>query len=151
MINSCPKILLVDAEDMLRQATAMMLSKNGGRVHSAATLDEALEYASEFVYDVTVVDESSESPRAAEVVERMRELGCRPGRVVVCTADPAPDAGADVIPKPFPFERLVEAVFGAAGARRRTHSGLYQRVSSAAPRRPVRMPVRASRARRDHG
>jgi DNA-binding NtrC family response regulator len=162
MTHSYPTILLVDAEDMLREATATMLSKNGGRVHRAATLDEAIEYASEFVYDVTVVDESPDSPCAAEVLERMHALGCHPGRVVVCTRDPTPSTGgefAEVIAKPFPFDRLVRAVFGAPGARVRTRSGLFPslaaaktpRRGAASAQRALRTPARASRGRRGHG
>ncbi len=105
----------------------------------------------------------------------MRERGCLPRRVIVCCSDgQAADAGelADVIQKPFPFDRLLKAVFGAGGHRQRLSSGVFPRmrrrasakaahVLGAAPIAPeetvalparsaaVRTPRRAAQGRRD--
>jgi len=156
-----PTILLVDGEDMLRDATAMMLSRRGGRVRSAATLDEAVELAAGGRYDVAVLDESSASPRATEVLRRMRLLGCLPRRIIVCSGEAMSPADAEqfssVIPKPFAFELLVRAVFGAP-VRLRAQSGLFPRIRNTMRRGnagtrgvTVRTPRRAAQGRRGHG
>jgi CheY-like chemotaxis protein len=163
-----PSILLLDHEDMLREATVMMLAKKGGDVTSASTLDEALEHAADRLYDVAILDLSPTSPRGAEIVRAMRERGCLPRRVIVCCGDGQTvdaDDRTDVIQKPFPFDRLLKAVFG--GHRQRTTSGVFPRVhrrepaaraaraegSDATPlaHRAVRTPRRAAQGRRARG
>jgi DNA-binding NtrC family response regulator len=165
MITNRPTILLLDREDMLRDVTAMMLSRRGASVHGTASIEEATELASERVYDVAIIDQSDDSPPASDLVERMRELGCLPKRVIVCTRGPVSDAEgqfSDVIAKPYAFDRLLAAVFGAAVRRRPAQSGQFPRIRQIAGRRTpvpaqravvsgIRTPRRASQARRGLG
>lgn len=156
---NAPSILLLDREPMLRDATAMMLSKRGGKVTTAATLDDALELAAERVYDVAVIDVSEGSPGGRDILAAMRERGCLPRRVILCCADPQGRDGGDfteVIQKPFPFDRLLASVFGGESKRRPTLSGVFPSLQAPAAtqrRRTagVRTPRRAAQGRRGRG
>jgi CheY-like chemotaxis protein len=125
-MTSLVTVLLVDDEPMLRRATAMLLSNRGARVTAAASADEAIALAGERLYDVAVIDVSRPSP--LEVLRRMRAGGLVPRRVIAITSAPlARDEAAPftaVIEKPYPFDRLLRAIFGQ-GARRRTRSGVF--------------------------
>jgi DNA-binding response OmpR family regulator len=152
-MTNAPTILLLDGEHVLRRATALMLSNRGGRVSAAATLDEALEYARRRTYDVAVLDLPGRG--GSELLARMRERGCVPRKVILCSTLPmAPldtDGFADVIMKPFAFEQLLRAVFGRCGPPRPLRSGAPPR-SGLFPR-PRRLKVlrRAPKAQHDRG
>jgi DNA-binding response OmpR family regulator len=157
MTHAPTTILLFDDEPMLRDATAMMLARRGGRVTTAASLDEALELARERIYDVAVLDLSSTSPSASAVVAAMRAAGCLPRRFVVCVdVEARAEAGAfhEVLEKPFDFEQLVALVFAHRGERKPSRSGVFpQARRTVVPihrrGRPVRVPrPRVARARR---
>jgi CheY-like chemotaxis protein len=140
-------ILLLDDEPLLRCATALILSRRGGRVTAAASADEAVAFARERVYDVAVFDVSPPSPSAAEVLRRIRASGLAPRRVIAVSAEPldgrdAAEIGV-VLPRPYPFDALLRAVFGAQG-RRRTRSGVFPSVRA-------RPPTGAARAGRGPG
>jgi DNA-binding response OmpR family regulator len=130
-------ILLLDDEPLLRRASALLLSNRGASVTTAATPDEAVALASARLYDVAILDLSEGGARAADVVERMRAAGAAPRRVItVCDAPPDPRAASvlgEVLQKPYPFDQLVRAVFGAGG-RSRTYSGVFPRAHQAAHR-----------------
>jgi CheY-like chemotaxis protein len=148
-------ILLLDDEPLMRGATALILARKGAEVTAVATADEAVAYARERVYDVAVFDVSPPSPGAAEVLRRIRERGLAPRRVIAVTNAPV-DGGDEsgltvVLPKPYPFDRLLHAVFGAAHAdgRRRTRSGVFRAIPSFVTR--AQGPRAAARAGRGRG
>ncbi|MDI1443762.1 response regulator [Polyangium sp. 6x1] len=132
MLN-VPTILLLDEEQLMREATALLLTNRGAKVTKAATLDEALAELGHRTYDVAVIDLSSSSPKCVEILQQMRAHGNVPHRVIVTTSQPLPRHEAadltDVIVKPYPFERLLDAVFGARSQRRAApRSGIFPLV-----------------------
>jgi CheY-like chemotaxis protein len=151
-MTSAPTILLVDEEPILRHATALLLTNRGGRVSPAATLGEALVLASAQAFDVAILDVAPEGPSAAVMVELLRTRGLVPGRIVVCVPwGPREDTDFTVVlEKPYPFEHLIDAVFGAPKARRVARSGVFARVR-AREGVVVRPTRRALPARRDRG
>jgi DNA-binding response OmpR family regulator len=140
-----PTILLFDEEHLMREATALLLSNRGGRVTKAATLDDALFQLGRRTYDVAIIDLSTTTPRCVDILQRMRERSCLPRRVIVCTSLPvfglADDEQADVLVKPYPFDKLLDAVF-SRGQRRPSRSGLFPLA------RRVKTLRRASNVRR---
>ncbi len=149
---SAPTILLVDEEPILRRATALLLTNRGGRVSPVATLAEAIVLASAQSFDVAVLDVSAEGPSAAVMVELLRRRGRVPGRFILCVPSGPRDDGdlSVVLRKPYPFDLLLDAVFGPPRARQKVRSGVFARVrgSAGAGLRPMR---RAMPARRDRG
>jgi DNA-binding response OmpR family regulator len=122
---AAPSILLVDDEPMLRGATASMLTRRGGRVSVARDIDEAVELASEELYDVVVLDLSGAPP--TEDTARLRARLSASCRVIFCIE---PDRsrgfdGVDVLKKPFDFEHLLDLVFGPPARRKRSCSGVF--------------------------
>jgi DNA-binding response OmpR family regulator len=138
---------------MLRKATALMLSNRGGRVSAAATLDEALQYAGRRTYDVAVLDLPGRG--GSELLARMRERGCVPKKVILCSTVPVSpldnEGFADVITKPFPFEELLRAVFGRCGPPRPLRSGAPPRAGLSPRPRRIKVWRRAPRAQHDRG
>jgi len=147
-MTSSVTILLLDEEPMLRRATALMLSNRGGVVSAAGSLDEALSLMSERIFDVAVIELSEKGPRASEVLERMRSQALLPRRVVVCANQPLSRAEAQgcsvALERPYPFERLLVAVFGPACKRRPSRSGVFQRVRACALLRARQAAMRGS-------
>jgi DNA-binding response OmpR family regulator len=136
-------ILLFDEEPILRKATASMLAARGGKVTTARDLAELFALTSKRIYDVLVIDVAASGPSATSLLDRIRSSGLVPRRVIVCTESALTriEAGAftQVLLKPFPFEALIHAVFGAANRRRPTRSGVFARVRLDVPRsRPRR-------------
>ncbi|MDI3283215.1 response regulator [Polyangium sp. 15x6] len=132
MLN-VPTILLLDEEQLMREATALLLTNRGAKVTKAATLDEALAELGHRTYDVAVIDLSNSSPKCVEILQRMRSHGNVPHRVIVTTSQPLPRHEsaelAEVIVKPYPFERLLDAVFGVRSSRRAApRSGVFPLV-----------------------
>jgi CheY-like chemotaxis protein len=128
-MTSSVTILLFDDEPLLRRATALILTRYGGQVTATGTADEAVALACERVYDVAVFDVSQTSLRATEVLRRIRAGGGMvPRRVIVVSSAPLDGRDAEelaaVLPKPYPFESLLRAVFSAEG-RSRTRSGVF--------------------------
>jgi CheY-like chemotaxis protein len=158
-------ILLLDEEPLLRRATALLLEKLGGQVTPAASADDAAAKCGAHYYDVAILDLAPDGPCAGEVLAGLQAGGLPPRRVIAVTAAPLPSGEASrfaaVVTKPYPFDALVRAVFGA-GARRRTRSGIFERARLAAARGPVTArapeapaaapgPGRAARAERGRG
>jgi DNA-binding response OmpR family regulator len=119
-------------------------------VTTAANADEAVELARRSVFDVVIVDVSPPGPCAIEVLRRMRAEDAAPRRVVAVSNAPLDRREADklgtVLPKPYPFDHLLRAVFGE-GRRRRTRSGVFPRLDPAAPsKRPGPRVTRGARA-----
>ena len=151
-MTSAPTILLVDEEPVLRSATALLLTNRGGRVSPAATLAEAIVLASRQRFDVAILDVSPEGPSAAVMVELLRARGVLPRRFVVCVPTGPQEEGdfTVVLRKPYPFDRLLEAVFGPARARRQSRSGVFVR-GKGADGALLRLTRRGMPARRDRG
>jgi DNA-binding response OmpR family regulator len=148
-MTSSVTILLVDDEPLLRRATALILSRWGGHVVTAGTADEAVHLAKTQVYDVAILDLSPPGPTAAEVLQRIRSEALLPRRVVAVANTPLDRREADtlgtVLPKPYPFEHLLRAVFGE-GRRKRTRSGVFPRVPPSSPVALPRFNPRGGRA-----
>ena len=158
-MTSPVSILLLDEEPMLRRATALLLSNRGGSVTAAATPEEAVALAAARLYDVAIFDIAPGGPSASEVVARIRAGGLVPRRVIAVCDGPLDPREADeigeILVKPYPFERLLRAVFGT-GARCRTRSGVFPRArprgrTQGQARVTQRVPRRAARAPRDRG
>jgi CheY-like chemotaxis protein len=126
---NAPTILLLDEETMMREATALLLTNRGGKVTTATSVGEAISRLEQQNYDVVVIDLSENSPPCGEVLRRMQERGCVPHRVIVSTTEPVPRVEAveftEVLTKPYPFDRLLDAVFGATSQRQPTRSGVF--------------------------
>ncbi|HSN97007.1 MAG TPA: response regulator [Candidatus Nanopelagicales bacterium] len=182
MTTQAPNILLLDQDDILRRATELLLSHRGAGVSAAATLDEAIAFAQQRPYDVALIDINPAMPGALDLLARLRSEGLA-ARVVLCSDSPlsSEQAGedAEVLVKPYPFDRLVTAVFGSrprrekpratvGGARRANRSprpapvGLRRTARTgaltstrSAPQRPaervLRSPPRVGRGRRHPG
>jgi len=151
MISPVTTILLLDDDPLLRRATALILSRQGGLVTPAATGDEAVVLTHEHLYDVAVFDVSPAGPSAADLLRRIRAGGLVPRRVIAVSNAPLPLAETEelteVLLKPYPFESLLHAVFGAGG-RPRTRSGVFARAGSPAGGLTGRAPRGAARAGR---
>lgn len=152
---SPPTILLLDEEPMLRRATALLLTNRGGVVTVAATADEAVALASERLYDVAIFDTATSAVSASEILRRIRDGGLVPRRSIAVVRGGETEGATDfvaVLERPYAFDRLLTAVFGAA-ARTRTRSGVFPRARATprAERRVTARPSRAARAGRDRG
>lgn len=121
-MTSVVTILLVDEEPILRRATALMLANRGGDVTDASTADEAAAVAGRRTFDVAVLDATPGGPSAAEMLRRMRERGVTARRTIAISSAPLDRREATefagVLRKPYRFELLLTAVFGAARAAR---------------------------------
>lgn len=165
-MTSSVTILLLDDEPLLRRATALILTRQGGQVTATGTADEAVALACRHLYDVAVFDVSGPGPGAGEVLRRIRAAGGRvPGRVIAVSSSPLDHRDAEiaeVLPRPYPFESLLRAVFGAT-SRSRTRSGVFAcaggveagprtRTPAVPPQRiTARGPTGAARAGRSPG
>ena len=127
-MTSSVTILLIDDEPLLRRATALILARHGARVTAVGTADEAVSLTRKHLYDVAVLDVSPPGPSATEVLDRIRLDGLVPRRVIAVSSRPLEGREAEglteVLPRPYPFESLLRAVFGVGG-RPRTRSGVF--------------------------
>jgi CheY-like chemotaxis protein len=140
-LNNAPSILVFDEEPMLRAATALLLRNQGAVVTTAASVDEVIAYLERRTFDVVVIDIPERSDACVQALRAMKPRGSIPRRVVICTSDPlgAPVGLAEVLMKPYPFERLLDVVFGAS-ARKRKRPGRAALPSSLS--RPLRRAPR---------
>jgi DNA-binding response OmpR family regulator len=119
-----PSILLLDEDDLLRGATALMLSHRVGKVSAAGTPEEALAFARERRFDVAVLD--ADPALSARLLELLRENDCMPKRVILCATEPVPTARAvevdEVLSRPYAFDLLTRSL---GGQRRRADSGVF--------------------------
>jgi CheY-like chemotaxis protein len=130
-MTSSVTILLLDDEPLLRRATALILERHGATVTAAGTADEAVALTRERLYDVAVFDVSPPGPSVSDILRRIRADGLVPRRVIAVSSSPLDRREAEelsqLLPKPYPFDSLLRAVFGAGG-RRRTRSGVFARA-----------------------
>lgn len=143
-------ILLLDEEDLMREATALLLVNRGAHVEKTKTIEEAMAQLERQTFDVIVVDVAEKSVDH-ELVSRVVANASSCKRVVICTDKPLVNLPATltcrVLVKPYPFDRFVDAVFGTrSGALRSIRSSakpLGRRTSS---QRRVPMAMRRGRA-----
>ena len=139
-------ILLLDDEPLLRRATALVLARHGAQVTAAGSADEAVALTRKRLYDVALFDVSLPGPSVTEILRRIRADGLVPRRVIAVSSSPLEGREAaelvQTLPRPYPFDSLLRAVFGA-GVRRRTRSGVFARVTA----RGSRPAARAERSR----
>lgn len=119
-MTNAPNVLLLDQDDLLRKATALLLSHRGAGVSPAATLEEAISLSQERVHDVALIDLSPSMPNARELLRRLQREGLLPQRIVLSTSEPPSDVEAgsfsEILIKPYPFDQLLAAIFGQARA-----------------------------------
>ncbi|HMY18903.1 MAG TPA: response regulator [Polyangium sp.] len=115
-------ILLLDAEDLMREATALLLVNRGAEVTKSASPEEASVQLARQTFEVVIVD-VHEDAREITWLRDIVEKASPSARVIVCTEKPlSPLAGAGihrVLVKPYAFDRLVEAVFGTPSQHNR--------------------------------
>jgi CheY-like chemotaxis protein len=130
-MTSSVTILLLDDEPLLRRATALILERHGAQVTAAGSADEAVALTRARLYDVAVFDVSPPGPSVTEILRRIRAEGLLPRRRIAVSSTPLDHHESEeltLLPRPYPFESLLRAVFGAGGAgavRRRTQSGVF--------------------------
>jgi hypothetical protein len=116
-MTNVSNILLLDEEDLMREATALLLANRGANVTKTATIDEAISQLERQTYDVVIADVSDKAPDPERWVGKLVAKASSSGRVIVCSEKPLTNVEATisfrVLVKPYPFDRLVEAVFGA--------------------------------------
>ncbi|UQA54895.1 response regulator [Polyangium aurulentum] len=142
-MTNVPSILVFDEEPMLRAATAMLLRNRGAIVTTVGTVEEAVAWLERRKFDVAVLDLSDSSPRCMAILRVMKERGCVPKRVVICTSMPrtAVDELTEVLLKPYPFDRLLDVVFGNQ-ARKRKRSPRLEAPPDSGPRSTKRLSPR---------
>lgn len=120
-MTHAPSVLLLDNDHVLRRATALLLANRGAGVSAAATLEEAIALCRRCAHDVALIDLDPPLPGAAEVLRRLREEALAPRRIVMCSTAPieAEAMAGDILSKPYPFERLMQIVFGRTPLRSR--------------------------------
>ncbi len=137
-------ILLVDEEELLREATALLLANRGANITKSATIEDALRQLERRTYDVIVVDIPENHPNPARFLELLLAKTSSSARFVVCTEKPlapeAPTGITQVLVKPYPFGQLIEAIFPLRGIvrhRPRHASGLVTRRINPPRRTPI--------------
>ncbi len=110
-------ILLLDEEDLMREATALLLGNRGTSVTKTATIDEAITQLERRTYDVVIVDIRENGHDPVTWLQRLVSKVSSTARVIVCTEKPLPKIDptgiSHVLVKPYPFDQLVEAVFAS--------------------------------------
>lgn len=143
MIN-ISNILLLDEEDLMREATAMLLANRGANVTKTATVDAAVTQLERRTYDVVIVDIHEKEANPTQLLQRIVAKSSTTARVIVCSEKPLREADSKgishVLVKPYPFDDLVEAVFRTSPMpirNTRPAGGLVARRVMAHRRSPV--------------
>lgn len=146
-------ILLLDEEDLMREATAMLLANRGTNVTKTATLEETITHLERRTFDVIIVDIHENAVDPSGWVQRILAKASSPARVIVCTEKPLSTIDAidaqgisRVLVKPYPFDQLVEAVFAIQSTPLRYTRPLVKSVARR-PGTPRRSPVLLRRGR----
>ncbi|MFO0566939.1 MAG: response regulator [Polyangiaceae bacterium] len=116
------RVLVCDDEDRLGELTAGLLRQFGYDARAVVDGAEAIaQSAAEPGFGVMILDVSLRGTSSFDVLARLAEL--RPGmRVVLSSGYPEEDVPSALLrqpnvvgylPKPYPVERLIEAVVGA--------------------------------------
>jgi two-component system response regulator PhoP len=111
------RLLLVEDEQLLREQIAARLQADGFRVDRCSDGQEGLHLASEFPYDLSIVDLGLPGLPGLELIRRLRQRG-NPMPLLILTARGrweervvGLEAGADdYLVKPFHYEELLARV-----------------------------------------
>jgi DNA-binding response OmpR family regulator len=110
------KILIVDAEPIVRNVVAIILRKRGYIVKEAASLGMAISLLEIETPNLVITNGEMPDATAAEAIARMREK-CPDLRVLMIPSlpdtgmkDRTVDVGIEVYPKPFRADGLVAKV-----------------------------------------
>lgn len=106
------RILVVDDEPGIRQATAMLLSFDGHQVQTAESGEEALQKYVPGAFDLVVTDYSMPGMKGDELALALKKLSPTVP-ILLLTAFPPPlqPPGIDlIVTKPFDFASLREAL-----------------------------------------
>lgn len=114
-------ILLVDDDPMIRRNSADMLMDMGCLVIEAGSAEEALSILQTTPVDLLVSDLHLPGKSGTELAQEASSFGLRPG-VVFATGDAALAAqegidGAVILPKPFGFDDMANAIGAAIAAK----------------------------------
>jgi DNA-binding NarL/FixJ family response regulator len=144
-------ILLLDEEDLMREATALLLVNRGAHVEKTKTIEEAMAQLERQTFDVIVVDVAEKSADHERWVSRVVASASSCKRIVICTDKPLANLPATltcrVLVKPYPFDRFVDAVFGTRpGALRSIRSSVKPLGRRTSSQRRVPMAMRRGRA-----
>src|SRR5689334_20198341 len=74
MTTSAGSILIIDDEEIIREALEALLSAEGYRVMSAETAAQGLEYVAEHTFDAVLLDLMLPDRNGLEVLEDIRRL-----------------------------------------------------------------------------
>ncbi len=126
-LPSRPKLLIVDDDSSLREFLEIFLAKEGYRVDSAETADEALEKVKKDSYDLVITDVRMPGMDGVELLRQLKTLDAGLPVVLItafASLDAAVDAmkeGAwDYLTKPFKIEELREVIENALSSRQDT-------------------------------
>ncbi|MBX9914954.1 MAG: response regulator [Pseudomonadaceae bacterium] len=107
------KILLVEDEQLLRHHLAVRLGECGYIVDAVADAEEALYHATEFHYDLAIIDLGLPGMSGLDLIRNLRERGQKLPMLILTARGSWQDkveglgAGADdYVVKPFQFEEL---------------------------------------------
>jgi EAL domain-containing protein (putative c-di-GMP-specific phosphodiesterase class I)/CheY-like chemotaxis protein len=121
------RILVVDDEPLIRKQIARILGKQGHVVQQASNAKEALKFAGEKVFDLSLVDYNLPEQDGLYVLQSLREVqpGCLriliTGMLNLHLAVHAVNSGeiSHVVEKPFKPTELLKAVEASLSARKR--------------------------------
>lgn len=150
-MTNVANILLLDEDDLMREATALLLVNRGAKVAKTTTIEGAISHLERQTFDVVVVDVSNNAGDQERWISRLISLAASCKRIVVCTEKPlgtlTPTISCRVLVKPYPFDRLVEAVFGCRfPAPRLSRSAAKPAGRRAAMHRRLSLAMRRGRA-----
>ena len=134
MLEKETHLLLVEDEELLREATAERLAEHGYRVVQVESGEAAVEQLTDFAFDIVLTDlrlpgiDGTEV--LAEALERYPEIIC----IVVTGFGTVKDAveaikrgAAEFITKPFQFDQLLHVLAAALEQRRLRSENAYLR------------------------
>ncbi len=143
-------ILLLDEEDLMREATALLLVNRGTSVTKTATIDEAIAQLERRTYDVVIVDIHENAPDPVTWLQRIVAKTSPPARLIVCTDKLLPNIEptgiSHVLVKPYPFDQLVEAVYAQRSTPLRYTRPAVKSVARRATHRRIPLLMRRGRA-----
>jgi len=150
-MTNVANILLLDEDDLMREATALLLVNRGAKVAKTTTIEGAISQLERQTFDVVVVDVSSNAVDHERWISRILTIASSCKRIVVCTEKPLGNLGPSitcrVLVKPYPFDRLVEAVFGSRSpAPRPLRSSVKPAGRRASMHRRLSLAMRRGRA-----
>ena len=125
--TSRPKLLIVDDDSSLREFLEIFLAKEGYKVDSAETGQEALEKVKNSSYSLVITDVRMPGMDGVELLKRLKSLDANLPVILItafASLDAAVDAmkeGAwDYLTKPFKIEELREVIENALSSRQDT-------------------------------